>query len=252
MTLIKSPEEIQAMREVAQLTAGLFAFIDPFVRAGATTLEINDRLHEKILSLGAYPAPLEKGFPQAVCISLNEVICHGIPSDRVLKQGDILNIDISIRKDGFYGDTSKMYQIDPVPPYASRLIKLSQQALYAAIDAVKPGRSLNIIGKTIQKIADKNGLSIVEEFCGHGIGTSLHEKPQVLHYDNNFSLTLEPGMIFTIEPMINLGKKHLKMLSDGWTAITKDRTLSAQWEHTILVTSDGCEVLSRRPDEPFS
>lgn len=251
MTLIKTADEIRAMREVAQLTASLFDFIDPFVRKGATTLEINDRLHDKILSLGATPAPLEKGFPKAVCISLNEVICHGVPSERRLKAGDILNIDISIAKDGFYGDTSKMYAIDPIPPYAQRLINLTQEALYAAIAAVAPGKPLSIVGATIQKIADKNNLSIVEEFCGHGIGRGLHETPQVLHYANDLPQMMEEGMIFTIEPMINLGKKHLKVLSDGWTAVTKDRSLSAQWEHTILVTASGCEVLSRRLEEPF-
>lgn len=251
MGLIKTPEEIQEMRAVAQLTASLFAFIDPFVKKGVSTLELNDRLHEKILSVGATPAPLEKGFPKAVCISLNEVICHGIPSERTLKPGDILNIDISIAKNGFYGDTSKMYAIDPAPLYAKRLIDLTQLALYESIAAIEPGKPLSVVGKTIQKIADKNGLSIVEEFCGHGIGRQLHEAPQVLHYANNLPLILEPGMIFTIEPMINLGKKHLKILSDGWTAVTKDRTLSAQWEHTILVTDSGAEVLSRRPDERF-
>lgn len=251
MALIKTADEIQEMRSVAQLTASLFEFIDPFVCKGVSTLEINDRLHEKILSLGATPAPLEKGFPKAVCISLNEVICHGIPSERVLKTGDILNIDISIAKNGFYGDTSKMYSIAPVPVFARRLIDLTQLALYEAITAVAPGKPLSIVGNTIQRLADKNNLSIVEEFCGHGIGRNLHENPQVVHYASKESLILEPGMIFTIEPMINLGKKHLKILSDGWTAVTKDRTLSAQWEHTVLVTETGCEVLSRRPEERF-
>jgi methionyl aminopeptidase len=251
MTLIKTPAEIEQMRSVAQLTASLFGFIEPFIKEGTTTLEINDRLHDKILSLGATPAPLEKGFPKAVCISLNEVICHGIPSERRLKKGDIFNIDISIKKDGFYGDTSKMYAIDPVPSYARRLIDLTQLALYEAIAHVRPGQPLNRIGAAIQSIADKHHLSIVEEFCGHGIGRALHEAPQVLHYKNNHGLILEPGMIFTIEPMINLGKKHLKILGDGWTAVTKDRSLSAQWEHTILVTDTGCEVLSRRDEESF-
>ena len=177
-------------------------------------------------------------------------MCHGIPDDTPIKEGDILNIDVSIEKDGFYGDTSKMYCVGQVKPFARRLVDLTQEALYLAIKKVKPGIPLNMVGKTIQDFAHRHNLSVVREFCGHGIGTDFHEPPQVLHYYSpDDSMELKAGMIFTIEPMINLGARHIKILADGWTAVTKDRSLSAQWEHTILVTETGCEVLTLRAEE---
>ena len=252
MGLIKTNEEIAKMREVNQLTSTIFTILDKEVRQGVTTHDLDKIVHDYIVyQLKARPAPLNyRGFPKSICTSLNHVVCHGIPDNTLLKDGDIINIDVSIEKDGFYGDTSKMYSIGKIKPFAQRLVDLTQEALYRAIRAVKPGLPLNVVGKTIQDFAHKNNLSIVREFCGHGIGTDFHEQPQVLHYyapeDN---LILKPGMIFTIEPMINLGARHIKILSDGWTAVTKDRSLSAQWEHTILVTHNGCEVLTLRNDE---
>jgi methionyl aminopeptidase len=250
---INTFENLEKIRKTAKITASIFAILDPFVQEGVTTLDLNTIVEKHLMEIGAIAAPLEKGFPKAICTSINEVVCHGIPDTTRLRRGDIINIDISIRKDGVYGDTSKMYCIGPVAPFAKRLVELTQEAMYLAIRAVKPGLPVNIIGQTIQTFAHQNKLSIVEEFCGHGIGLSLHEKPQILHYASKERYgILEPGMVFTIEPMINLGRKEIKMLKDGWTAVTKDRSLSAQWEHMILVTATGAEVLSIRPEESFS
>lgn len=252
MGWIKNTKEIEKMREVNKLTASIFHLLDQKVRKGITTLELDTLVHDYIVhELKARPAPLNyKGFPKSICTSLNHVVCHGIPDNTVLAEGDILNIDVSIEKDGFYGDTSKMYYIGRVKPHAQRLVELTQEALYLAIKKVQPGIPLNTIGKTIQNFAHKHHLSIVREFCGHGIGTEFHELPHVLHYaSDEKSPLLEPGMIFTIEPMINLGARNIKILSDGWTVITKDRSLSAQWEHTILVTNTGYEILTLRDDE---
>lgn len=252
MNLVKNAHEIEKMKEVNRLTASIFNVLDPIVKAGITTNELDEIVKNYIIqTLKARPAPLNyKGFPKSICTSINHVVCHGIPDHSILRDGDIINIDVSIEKDGFYGDTSKMYCVGKCKPHALRLVDLTQQALYLAIKAVKPGLPLNIIGKTIEEFATKHKLSVVREFCGHGIGRAFHEPPQVVHYaDEEESPILEPGMIFTIEPMINLGARQIKMLGDGWTIITKDRSLSAQWEHTILVTSDGAEILTLRSDE---
>jgi methionyl aminopeptidase len=254
MGLIKNAVQIQKMREVNKLTSSVFTMLDSHVIQGVTTDQLDKLVHDFIINeLKARPAPLNyKGFPKSICTSLNHVVCHGIPDNTRLKDGDILNIDVSIEKDGFYGDTSKMYGIGHIKPHAQRLIDLTQEALYRAIREVKPGIPLNKIGKVIETFANKNHLSVVREFCGHGIGTEFHEQPQVLHYYSpEEKLILQEGMIFTIEPMINLGAKEIKILGDGWTVITKDRSLSAQWEHTILVTSEGAEILTLRHDEKY-
>ncbi len=247
---IKSPETIAKLRETARITASIFKILDSIVQEGVTTQELNAVVEKHLLVIGAQSAPLEKGFPKAICTSVNEVVCHGIPNDIPLRKGDIINIDISLEKNGVYGDTSKMYCVGPAAPFAKRLVQLTQEALYLAIAAVQPGRPLNIIGDTIQSFADRHKLTIVEEFCGHGIGLSLHEHPQVLHYKSKENrIILQPGMVFTIEPMMNLGRREIKILKDGWTVVTKDRSLSAQWEHMILVTETGHEILSLRDEE---
>ncbi len=250
---INTSENLEKIRKTAKITASIFAILDPIVQEGVTTLALNAIVEKHLAKIGAIAAPLEKGFPKAICTSVNEVVCHGIPNEKPLRRGDIINIDISIGREGVYGDTSKMYCIGQVAPFAKRLVDLTQEALYLAIRSVKPGLPVNVIGQTIQAFAHRHNLSIVEEFCGHGIGLSLHEKPQILHYASKerFGI-LEPGMVFTIEPMINLGQKEIKILKDGWTAVTKDRSLSAQWEHMILVTETGSEVLSLRAEEFFS
>lgn len=254
MVIRHSQEEITKMREVARMTASILEYITPFVKEGVSTEQLDEKVHHYIVeTLKARPAPLNyKGFPKSICTSLNHVVCHGIPDQRPLKSGDIINIDVAIEKEGFYGDTSKMFFVGNCSPFAKRLVDLTQQALYQAIKAVKPGEYLNVIGKTIQKFADSHKLSIVKEYCGHGIGRNFHQKPEVVHFDMHLGhedIILEPGMIFTIEPMLNLGKAATKKLGDGWTVVTKDRSLSAQWEHTILVTEKRCEVLTQRSEE---
>ena len=202
--------------------------------------------------LDAIPAPLNyRGFPKSICTSINHVVCHGIPDDdKALKRGDIINIDVTVIKNGYHGDTSKMFTVGEVKPYAERLIKITQECMYAGIALVKPGIQLGDIGHAIQTHAETNHYSVVEEFCGHGIGKVFHEDPQVLHYGRpGTGAALKEGMTFTIEPMINQGKRHTRVLSDGWTAVTKDRKLSAQWEHTILVTATGYDILTYRAEE---
>lgn len=255
---IKTPEEIEKMRVAGRLAAEVLEMIEPYVQPGVTTGELNQICHDHITQTqAATPAPLNyRGFPKSICTSVNHVICHGIPEDgKRLKKGDIVNIDITVIKDGYHGDTSKMFYVGEPSILARRLTEFTQQALYAAIDLVRPGERLSSIGKTIQKMADKERFSVVQEYCGHGIGRVFHEDPQVLHYDGytpRSDLVLAPGMCFTIEPMINAGKRHCKTLRDGWTVVTKDHSLSAQWEHTLLVTESGVEVLTRRSEEPFS
>jgi len=203
---------------------------------------------------GAEPAPLIVGFPKAICTAINNVICHGIPKDKILKDGDIIGIDVSLEKDGYYGDTCKTFMVGKTPVLAKRLVKVAQECLYKAIDKVKPGVSLKVIGQTIQHHAHSHKFSVVREYCGHGIGTQLHEDvPQVVHFDDDTiaDFFLEEGMTFTIEPMINAGKRGTKVLSDKWTVVTRDRSLSAQWEHTLVVTDSGCEVLTAREEESF-
>jgi methionyl aminopeptidase len=254
---IKTPEDIEKMRVAGRLAAEVLEMIEPFVKVGVSTGELDRICHDYIVNVqNAIPAPLNyNGFPKSICTSLNHVVCHGIPSDsKILKSGDILNIDITVIKDGFHGDTSKMFLLGDVAPHARRLIKVTQECLYKAIEIVRPGIRLGDIGHVIQTHAEASNYSVVREYCGHGIGRIFHEDPQVLHYGkpDTGTLVLE-GMTFTIEPMINLGERHTKLSkTDGWTVTTRDRRLSAQWEHTLAVTATGCEVLTRRKEELFS
>ncbi len=251
---IKNKESIAKMRVACKLAAEVLEFISPKVVSGITTEELDRLCHEYIVSKQrAIPAPLNyRGFPKSICTSLNHVVCHGIPSNTELKTGDILNIDVTVIKDGFHGDTSKMFCIGEVTQKAKNLVKTAYECLKEGISMVEPGQRLGTIGSRIQEIAESKRYSVVREYCGHGIGEIFHEEPQVLHYGiPNTGLALVPGMTFTIEPMVNMGKRHVRLLSDHWTVITKDRSLSAQWEHTILVTDDGHEVLTMRSDETF-
>ena len=249
---IKTPEEIEKMRVAGRLAAEVLVMIEPYVKAGITTDELDKICHDYIVNeQDAIPAPLNyHGFPKSICTSVNHVICHGIPSTKKLKDGDIINIDITVIKDEFHGDTSKMFHIGKTSVMANRLTENAREAMLIGIAMVKPGIRLGDIGHAIQQHAEKERFSIVREYCGHGIGRVFHEDPQVLHYGSpDTGLTLEAGMTFTIEPMVNAGKRQIKQLPDGWTVVTKDRSLSAQWEHTILVTDDGHEILTRREDE---
>lgn len=251
--IIKTADEIEKMRVAGRLAAEVLEMITPHVQAGVSTGELDRICHDYIVNTQkAIPAPLNyHGFPKSICTSLNHVICHGIPSDtKILKKGDMLNIDITVIKDGYHGDTSMMFFIGEPAPALERLARITQECLYLGIDMVKPGVRLGDIGHAIQKHAESNHYSVVREYCGHGIGKGFHEEPQVLHYGRpNTGIELQPGMIFTIEPMLNLGTRHNRLLNDGWTVVTKDRKASAQWEHTILVTEDGHDVLTRRRDE---
>ncbi|EIC30134.1 MULTISPECIES: type I methionyl aminopeptidase [Methylomicrobium] len=249
---IKTETEIEKMRIAGRLAAEVLEMIEPHVVPGITTNELNNICHDYIVNVQkAIPAPLNyRGFPKSICTSVNQQVCHGIPGEKKLKSGDIVNIDITVIKDDYHGDTSKMFCVGEVSPHAKRLVKITQESMYLGIQQVKPGATLGDIGQAIQKHAESNRYSIVREFCGHGIGKVFHEEPQVLHYGKaGTGEVLQPGMIFTIEPMVNLGKRHVKILSDGWTVVTKDRSLSAQWEHTLLVTADGYEILTLRQEE---
>ncbi len=250
--LIKTAEEIEKMRVAGRLAAEVLEMIEPHVVAGITTNELDKICHDYIVNeQQAIPAPLNyRGFPKSICTSINQQICHGIPSEKKLKNGDIINIDITVIKDGYHGDTSKMFCVGKVAPHAQRLVDVTREAMFLGIEQVKPGATLGDIGHAIQKHAEKNRYSIVREFCGHGIGKNFHEDPHVMHFGKpGEGAVIEPGMIFTIEPMLNIGKRHMKVLKDGWTAVTKDRSLSAQWEHTILVTDNGHEILTLRQEE---
>tara|TARA_R110001592_G_scaffold168705_1_gene404971 strand:+ start:444 stop:1229 length:786 start_codon:yes stop_codon:yes gene_type:complete len=250
---IKTADEIQKMRVAGRLAAEVLEMIEEHVVAGVTTDKLNSICHDYIVNTqNAIPAPLNyKGFPKSICTSVNHVICHGIPSDKkTLKNGDTINIDITVIKDGYHGDTSKMFFIGKPSIAAERLCKITQECLYKGINLVKPGTKLGDIGEIIQKHAESNYYSVVREYCGHGIGAVFHEEPQVMHYGKaGTGLTLKEGMTFTIEPMINQGKRHCKLLPDEWTVVTKDHKLSAQWEHTILVTAEGFEILTLREEE---
>ncbi len=250
---IKTPEEIEKMRVAGRLAAEVLEMIGPHVVPGVTTDELDRICHDYIVEhQGAVPAPLDyHGFPRSICTSVNHQVCHGIPGERRLKNGDILNIDITVIKDGFHGDTSKMFFVGEPSVIARRLARVARESMLVGIDQVRPGVTLGDIGHAIQKHAEGQGFSIVREYCGHGIGRNFHEDPQVLHYGSpGTGLELQAGMTFTIEPMVNAGKRQVKLLKDGWTVVTKDHSLSAQWEHTILVTPDGHDVLTRRPEEP--
>lgn len=252
---IKTPEEIEKMRVAGRLAAEVLEMIEPHVKAGITTNELDQICHDYIVNQQqAIPAPLNyHGFPKSICSSVNHVICHGIPNEKRLKNGDIVNLDITVIKDGYHGDTSKMFFVGEPSIQAKRLSQISYECMRIGIDLVKPGIQLGDIGHAIQNHAEKHSYSVVREYCGHGIGKTFHEEPQVLHYGSpGTGMELIPGMCFTIEPMINAGKRHVKLMKDGWTVVTKDHSLSAQWEHTILVTETGFEVLTRRNEENFA
>ncbi|GAA3535269.1 type I methionyl aminopeptidase [Zobellella aerophila] len=249
---IKTADEIAKMRIAGRLAADVLEMIEPHVQSGVTTDELNQICHDYIVNVQqAIPAPLNyHGFPKSICTSVNHVICHGIPSDKKLKDGDIINIDITVIKDGYHGDTSKMFTVGKPSILAERLCRVTQECMELGIKMVKHGVRLGDIGAAIQKHAENHHYSVVREYCGHGIGKEFHEEPQVLHYGKpGTGEVLKAGMCLTIEPMINAGKRHSKMLGDGWTVVTKDRSLSAQYEHTLLVTEDGCEVLTLRKDD---
>ncbi|MBL8422590.1 MAG: type I methionyl aminopeptidase [Candidatus Accumulibacter phosphatis] len=259
---IKTPHEIEKMRVAGRLTAEVLDYIAPYVTSGITTGELDRLCHEYIVGIqGCIPAPLNyappgyKPYPKSICASVNHQVCHGVPGDRQLKNGDIVNLDVTVISDGYHGDSSRMFQVGDTSVQARRLCEVTFECLWLGIAQVKAGAHLGDVGHAIQQHAEKSGYSVVREFCGHGIGASFHEEPQVLHYGRpNTGIRLEAGMIFTIEPMINAGKAAIRTMADGWTIVTKDHSLSAQWEHTILVTESGHEVLTvskgsrRQPD----
>lgn len=251
--ILKNSDEIELMRKSGRLLASVFTYLDKHINIGISTLEIND-LAERFITDTLNARPASKGqydFPFVLNTSINEVVCHGIPSaTQKLKSGDIINVDITLEKDGYITDSSKMYIIGDASPLAKRLVEKTYEAMWHGIQAVKPGATLGDIGHAIQKFASSQGYSVVREYCGHGIGQEMHEEPQVLHYGKpNTGTVLKEGMTFTIEPMINQGEAKIKTKSDGWTVITRDKKLSAQWEHTIAVTADGYEVLTLRDEE---
>ncbi len=251
---IKTAEEIEKMRISGRLAADVLHMIQEYVRPGVTTDELDTICHDYIVNVQqAIPAPLNyRGFPKSICTSVNHQVCHGIPGNKKLKDGDIINIDVTVIKDGYHGDTSKMFCLGKPSVLAQRLVDITYQAMQRGIEVVRPGAHLGDIGHTIQTFAEAQNCSVVREYCGHGIGINFHEEPQVLHYGSpGTGIALESGMTFTIEPMINAGKRHVKLLPDAWTVVTKDHSLSAQWEHTVLVTADGYEVLTRRPEEVY-
>ena len=244
---IKTPAEIEKMRVAGRLAAEVLRMIRPHVQPGITTGELDRLCHDYIVDVQqAIPAPLNyKGFPRSICTSVNHQVCHGIPGDKKLKKGDIVNIDVTVIKDGFHGDTSKMFFVGEPSVQAKRLVQVTHECMLKGIEMVRPGTHLGDIGHAIQQHAEAYGFSVVREYCGHGIGREFHEDPQVLHYGQpKTGMTLEPGMTFTVEPMINAGKKEIKLLPDNWTVVTRDHSLSAQWEHTVLVTEAGHEILT--------
>ena len=251
--ILKNAAELEIMRESGRLLASVFDYLDEKITVGISTMDINDLAERYIVDqLGARPASKgQYGYQYALNTSVNNVVCHGIPSDQqILISGDIVNVDITLEQGGFIADSSKMYLIGEVAPLAKRLVDKTYEAMWEGIRAVKPGATLGDIGHALQSYAEKQGYSVVREYCGHGIGREMHEEPQVLHYGHlGKGLVLQEGMTFTIEPMINQGKAKVKVKKDGWTVITSDKKLSAQWEHTIAVTSDGYEVLTLRKDE---
>ena len=252
---ILTAEQIEKMQIAGKLAADVLIMLDDYVKVGVSTGKLDDLAHQFILDHSAIPAPLNyNGFPKSICTSINHVVCHGIPDhERLLKNGDIINIDTTVIVDGFYGDTSKMWIVGEGSVMAERICRVAQEALYAGMKVVKNGARLGDIGAAIQKVVEPERFSIVREFCGHGIGETFHAEPQVLHYGKaGTGVELKTGMAFTIEPMINQGVWQTKVMKDGWTAITKDRKLSAQWEHTLIVTDDGCIVTTARPEEDLS
>jgi methionyl aminopeptidase len=255
---VKIPEDIEKMRVAGRLASEVLDFVTPHVKPGATTEELDRLCHDFMVKVqGTIPAPLNYAppghapYPKSICTSINHQVCHGVPGDKTLKNGDIVNIDITVIKDGWHGDTSRMFFVGEPSIQAKRLAQVTYECMWVGIVEVKPGARLGDIGHRIQKHAEGHGYSVVREFCGHGIGQKFHEDPQVLHYGKpGTGLELQTGMTFTIEPMINAGKKDIRQLGDGWTIVTKDHSLSAQWEHTILVTDSGYEVLTVSAGSP--
>ena len=255
---IKDASDIEGMRVAGRLAAEVLDYLEPHIKPGVSTNHIDQLAHDYMVQVqGCIPAPLNyapngyKPYPKSICTSINHQVCHGIPSDKVLKKGDIVNVDITVIKDGWHGDTSRMFLVGEASIAAKRLCHITFEAMWHGILQVKPGAHLGNIGWAIQKFAESNGYSVVREFCGHGIGRGFHEEPQVLHYGRPGTLDeLVPGMIFTIEPMINAGRRDIKELGDGWTIVTRDHSLSAQWEHTVLVTPTGFEVLTLSQASP--
>lgn len=255
---IKTEQEIQGMRVAGRLASEVLDFITPYVKPGITTGELDRICHDYITEVQhGIPAPLNyappgyRPFPKSICTSVNHQVCHGIPGDKVLKNGDVVNIDVTVIFDGFHGDTSRMFSVGEVSVAARRLSEVTYECMWLGIDQVKPGATLGDIGSVIQKHADQFGFSIVREFCGHGIGRKFHEEPQILHYGKpNSGMVIQAGMIFTVEPMINAGRREIRELADGWTIVTRDHSLSAQWEHTVLVTADGYEIMTQSAGTP--
>ncbi|MGA0839175.1 MAG: type I methionyl aminopeptidase [Pseudomonadales bacterium] len=255
---VQTEQDVAGMRVAGALAARVLEMIEEHVVPGVTTGDLDNLCHQFIVEeLGSIPAPLNYSngsgppFPRSICTSVNHVVCHGIPTDRKqLKAGDIVNIDITVIKDGYFGDTSKMFFVGKPSPFAERLVRITRECLFRGIEVVRPGARLGDIGHAIQSHAEANHFSVVREFCGHGIGRTFHDEPQVLHYGRpGTGLVLEEGMTFTIEPMINAGTRHVKILPDHWTVVTRDHKLSAQWEHTLLVTAQGTEILTLRSEE---
>lgn len=255
---LKSSTDIAAMRIAGRLASELLDYITPFVQAGITTSELDKLCHDYQINVQhTIPAPLNYApgghtpYPRSICTSVNHQVCHGVPNDKALKNGDIINIDVTVIKDGWHGDNSRMFYVGKVAPHAQRLCEITYQSMWHGIAKVRPGASLGDIGHAIQVFAEAQGYSIVREYCGHGIGQNFHEDPQVLHYGRpGTGLTLQAGMVFTIEPMVNAGRRDIRQMGDGWTIVTKDRSLSAQWEHTVLVTDTGYEILTLSAGSP--
>jgi methionyl aminopeptidase len=255
---IKTDDEIAKMRVAGRLASELLDYLTPYVKAGMSTGELDRLAHDYQVNVQDvvpatldYAPPGHRPFPASICASVNQVVCHGIPGDKKLKGGDIVNVDVTVIKDGFHGDSSRMFYVGAPAIQAKRLVDVTYEAMWRGIRAVKPGAHLGDVGATIQRFAEGHGFSVVREFCGHGIGRHFHEEPQVLHYGRpGTGLKLQPGMIFTIEPMINAGRPGIRCLADGWTIVTADHSLSAQWEHTVLVTPDGFEVLTLSAGAP--
>ncbi len=255
---IKSGPDIEGMRIAGRLASEVLDYITPFVAPGISTSELDRLCHDYMVNVqGTIPAPLNYAppghapYPKSICTSVNDQVCHGVPGEKILKPGDIVNLDITVIKDGWHGDTSRMFRVGESSIQAKRLVQVTYESMWVGINKVRPGAKLGDIGHAIQRYAENSGYSVVREFCGHGIGRNFHEEPQVLHYGQaGTGLTLETGMCFTIEPMINAGRREIRQKNDGWSIVTKDHSLSAQWEHTILVTQDGYEVLTVSAGSP--
>ena len=246
MVQIKTAADIEAMKPACHHAADTLVMIEPFIKPGITTDEINELVHDFTVKAGAIPAPLNyHGFPKSVCTSVNHVVCHGIPGNKTLADGDIINVDVTSIINGWFGDTSKTFFVGTPKIKATKVVEVARQALDIGIEAVKPGATLGDIGHAIQSYVEGERCSVVREYCGHGIGRVFHEDPQVLHYGKpGDGLKLKPGMVFTIEPMVNIGRAAVKLLGDNWTVVTRDKSLSAQFEHTLAVTETGCEILT--------